>query len=164
MGYAIGTGTTTRLSASITRGVSVHSATTPGAAVDDRIGLEGRAMPDAVWLSWLTAGGRRPNVLIECPEHSIDAMLRHVATWGEPPARHCSVPGALDLPRQGRGTVIVHDVAALTTPQQIALHDWLTTDGGAHQVISLTSSSLQTRVVDGRFLECLYYRLNVIKL
>jgi transcriptional regulator of aromatic amino acid metabolism len=48
--------------------------------------------------------------------------------------------------------------------QQVALYDWLT-DGCEHlQVVSISSVPLLPLVEEGRFLEGLFYRLNVIHL
>lgn len=126
--------------------------------------LDRKHVPDAAWLGWLTSGGYRPNLLIECSEAGLEATLRQVMAWSSPPLCYCGLPGPLQLPQPGAGTLVLHDVAELSTPQQIAVYDWLSADAGGIQVLSLTSASLAARVADGRFLESLYYRLNVIRL
>jgi DNA-binding NtrC family response regulator len=52
----------------------------------------------------------------------------------------------------------------MTLPQQIELYDWLNAGRGAVQMVSVTSKSIWPLVEEGRFLEGLFYRLNVITL
>lgn len=127
-------------------------------------GLERTPVAAAVWMSWLSAGAYRANLLVECPTESADATVAQMMSWAAAPLRFCQLPGPLDLPAVPGGTLVLHDVAALTTGQQVALFDWLTVNAGAVQVVSLTGCSLRDRVADGCFLEGLYYRLNMIKL
>lgn len=118
---------------------------------------------DAFGLVSLLAGSRRPNVLIECPPAAVEATLRQIMACAGRPLRFCRIPGPLDLPRVDSGTLVLHDVAELTTGQQLALYDWLSIGAGRVQVISLAGSPLCERILDGGFLEGLYYRLNVIR-
>ena len=48
--------------------------------------------------------------------------------------------------------------------QQIELHDWLNVSRGAVQVVTVTSQPIWPLVEEGRFLEGLFYRLNVVTL
>jgi Sigma-54 interaction domain len=126
--------------------------------------FEFNALPDDLLLGWLTAQGHRPNVLIECAAAAVDRAMRHVMTWCPLPFRYCALPGTLELPATGKGTLLLKNVAALTLAQQVALYDWLTLGAGETQVVSLSSAPLSRSVEDGEFLEGLYYRLNVIRL
>lgn len=130
-----------------------------------QIGIfEFNELSDGVLLGWLTSGGRRPNVLIECAPGREETAMRHVMTWCALPFRYCALPGALELPDPTRGTLLLKDIAALTLSQQVRLYDWLTLVNGQVQVISLTSAPLVTLVENGEFLEGLLYRLNVIRI
>lgn len=126
--------------------------------------FEFNALSDAVLLGWLTGAGHRPNVLIECSPLSVETAMRHLMTWCALPFRYCALPGALELPRPARGTLLLKEVGSLTLAQQVALYDWLTAYHGQAQVISLTTVSLSRLVEDGEFLEGLLYRLNVVRL
>lgn len=119
---------------------------------------------DPSFLGRLTASVYRPNVLIECSRPTIEAVLRQVTAQSAPPLRFCALPGPVELPTDGIGTLVLQDVAELSRVQQVQLYDWLTERKGMTQVVSLTASSLQARVADGEFLEGLYYRLNVLKI
>lgn len=121
-------------------------------------------LPDALLLGWLAARGHRPNLLIECTPAGADTAMRHLMTWCALPFRYCALPGRLELPTARRGTLLLHDVAQLTLSQQVALYDWLSLDAGDMQVVSIATERLVPLVEDGRFLEGLYYRLNVIRL
>jgi hypothetical protein len=78
-----------------------------------------------------------------------------VATWrpGErpwlPPVARC-------------GTMILHDVGALTLEEQYRLMVWLQETAGGTRVVSTTSAPLLPLVEVGAFLDTLYYRLNTI--
>jgi hypothetical protein len=110
----------------------------------------------------LTGQGKRPNMLVVCSDTDVRAVFERVRDlWGLP-FNVCLLPGPLDLPASGRGTLFLHDIAALTPPQQIILHDWLSTRGREVQVVSTTSSQMLPLVQDGQFLEGLFYRLNTI--
>ena len=78
-----------------------------------------------------------------------------VATWhpGEPPV----------LPPVGEnGTLILHDVGAMSHNNQLQLLDWLERTRGRIQIVSMTSVPLLPRVKTGAFLDTLYYRLNTV--
>ena len=97
------------------------------------------------------AGGMTRNV--------VDMLLRDrdepLATWK---------PGeGLLLPPVARGgTVVLHDVGALSHEYQRHLLDWLDNAAGRTQVISTTSGSLLPQVQSGAFIETLFYRLNTV--
>jgi hypothetical protein len=110
----------------------------------------------------LTGQGRRPNMLVVCSEADVRAVFERVRDLWAPPLSVCLLPGLLDLPASGRGTLFLHDIAALTPPQQITLYDWLSTGGREVQVVSTTSSQMLPLVQAGQFLEGLFYRLNTI--
>jgi hypothetical protein len=69
----------------------------------------------------------------------------------------------LVLPPVARaGTMILHDVDALTLEDQYRLLDWLEQTVGQTQVVSTTAAPLLPCVAAGAFIETLYYRLNMV--
>lgn len=104
----------------------------------------------------------RANVLILCDGVSVDSVVDELSLVQGAEWHRCRLPGTLQLPRAGDGTVLLYDVSQLTLIQQIALSDWLALGRGQARVISISQVSLFERVQDGRFLEGLYYRLNTV--
>ena len=69
----------------------------------------------------------------------------------------------LVLPPAARpGTLILHDVGAMTHVDQAQLLKWLVSASGRTQVISMTAVPLLPRVQGGAFIDTLYYRLNTV--
>ena len=112
----------------------------------------------------LTSRDRRPNLLVDCIAGGAEGVLAQLRELLLGPIHACELPGALELPSGGRGTLLLHDVAALTIAQQVTLFDWLQHRRGAIQVVSVTEERLMGMVCDGRFLEGLFYRLNTISI
>jgi len=112
----------------------------------------------------LTSSDRRPNLMVDCTSGSVDEVLGQLGAICAAPFHYCRLPGGLDLPPDGQGTLLLHDVAAMTIAQQVALFDWLHHRQGAMQVVSVTQKRLMGMVCDGRFLEGLFYRLNTISI
>jgi transcriptional regulator of acetoin/glycerol metabolism len=63
-----------------------------------------------------------------------------------------------------RGALVVHDISALTAPEQDRLLGWLDDPHRRTQVVCTTTEPLFPLVARGLFDETLYYRLNVILL
>lgn len=110
----------------------------------------------------LTRSERRPSLLVRCPTRQREEVVTSLVSWCVAPVHVCRLPGELDLPPRKSGTILLDDVSALTLLQQMDLQDWLEAGGGAIQVVSVTSEPLWPLVTDGRFLEGLFYRLNVV--
>jgi len=97
------------------------------------------------------AGGMTRNV--------VGMLLRDrdepIASWS---------PGErLLLPPVARGgTVVLHEVGALSHDDQLHLLDWLEHAVARTQVISTTSGPLLPLVQTGGFIETLFYRLNTV--
>ncbi len=125
---------------------------------------DGIAFSEEEWLRSLVRGGRRPNLLVLCDGPTASAVALRLSTFCHQPMETRLVPGALHLPDTHRGTLLLRDVSALTLDQQIALYDWMEERWIDMQVISITSRPLLPLVNSGRFLEGLYYRLNVLYL
>jgi hypothetical protein len=122
------------------------------------------SLSDMALLRSLTGLGRRPNLLIVCPERDVPSASDWIRDLLGPPFSLCVLPGPLDLPASGRTTLFLHDIAALTLSQQVTLHDWLSTRGREVQVVSMTGAQMLPLVETGRFLKGLFYRLNTISM
>jgi hypothetical protein len=112
----------------------------------------------------LTSPEFRGNLLVVSAHRATDRILRRLATWCRPPLHVCDLPGALHLPRNARGTLMLSRVEALTIGQQIELYDWLRANGDDVQVVSITEVALSERVHNGDFFEALFYKLNGVQL
>jgi Sigma-54 interaction domain len=66
------------------------------------------------------------------------------------------------LPQLRHGTLVLEDVDRLDLTTQRALLTWLDGCGGRVRVISTANADLFDRVMNGDFLDPLYYRLNTI--
>jgi hypothetical protein len=78
-----------------------------------------------------------------------------ITTWR--PGERLALP-----PAARAGTLILHDVGALTLEEQRRLLEWLQETAGRTRVVSTTSAPLLPLVEDGVFLDTLYYRLNTV--
>src|SRR5947208_16173395 len=119
------------------------------------------SLAEMPFLRSLTTQKRRPNLLVACAEPSVDAAIAQLQTVCAPPTQVCELPGTLELPARARGTILLHDVSALTLRQQLQLFDWMTIRPDV-QIVSITQAPLLTFVQDGLFLEGLFYRLNTV--
>jgi hypothetical protein len=118
---------------------------------------------DTNLLMSLLTKGQRPALLVLCCEGGLHPVVNSMMTWCEPPVHRCDLPGYLDLPLARGGTLVLTNAAALTLEQQVELYDWLDARR-AVQVVSVTSKPIWPLVEQGRFLEGLFYRLNVVTL
>jgi hypothetical protein len=112
-------------------------------------------------LSRLAPAGRQPNLLIVCNERAQPFVTRQAAEWCQAPLYVFRLPGPLNLPASAH-TILLNDVSALTMSQQIQLFDWMTHHVGT-RVVSITSADLPMQILEGGFLEGLYYRLNTVR-
>jgi hypothetical protein len=117
-----------------------------------------------VSLGSLLRHGQRPNVLMQCSDVPVMAAVAALAGLCVHPFRMCLLPGALDLPEWQHGTLLIGDVSRLTQRQQIAMYDWMDRAETRVQIVSMTSVRLLPLVESGRFLEGLFYRLNVVSM
>ena len=105
----------------------------------------------------------RPNLLVvgsaiqnERVLDLICPMLRGSVAWWSPVDR-------LEIPAAAFRTLIVRDVECLTASQQVGFAAWLRRSPDV-QIISMAGMPVFPLVTEGRFLEELYYRLNVLLL
>ncbi len=116
------------------------------------------------WIDSLTSGASRPNLLVSCRDVGLQPVVRRLARMCQSPFLVYEAAGRLQLPQQRVSTLLTYDVAALALAEQIELYDWITLRRPETQVISITSRPLYSLVAEGRFLEGLFYRLNVVHL
>jgi DNA-binding NtrC family response regulator len=69
-----------------------------------------------------------------------------------------------DQPAEHAGTIVLRNIAALTTEDQQRLLDWLTEVSGTTQTLTTSATPLTPSLERGTFLDALYYRLNVLYL
>lgn len=119
---------------------------------------------DRVLMRSLTMAPNRPSLLVMCESIETDSAIASLMKWCEQPFHFCSLPGPLELPSVKKGTLFLKDVSHLTLAQQIALNDWIERGRGDLQIVSATDTRLWPLVETGDFLECLFYRLNLITL
>ena len=106
----------------------------------------------------------RHSVLLEGPRACTDAVLHLLKPdLGEPVTLKRSGP-PLERYTSMRGALVVHDISALTGPEQDRLLGWLDDPHRRTQVVCTTTEPLFPLVARGLFDETLYYRLNVILL
>jgi DNA-binding NtrC family response regulator len=112
---------------------------------------------------WLAFQRPRQHFVVRCEPGRFPTVVAQVAMFGTPPVRSCRLPGRLELPADTRGTLLLHDVAALDITDQIALYDWLGQRATDLRVISVTTAPLAPLVAQGAFLEGLLHRLGAVQ-
>jgi hypothetical protein len=112
---------------------------------------------------FLRLAGHRANVLLTGSDRALAFLLDALHEHLRQPLTWCS-RRMLVLPRGGDGTLLIHDLEALTREQQDRLFDWLTRRTCRTQIVSMSANPLLPRVCAGTFVAGLFYRLNVISL
>ena len=107
---------------------------------------------------------RRLNLLLIGPQGVIQSVLELMMpgfpapiVWWRPGQRLVLPPTS-----SSPGTMILHDVEALTCEEQRRVFEWLEQGMDQRQVISTTSGPLVELVQAGAFSNALYYRLNTV--
>ena len=118
---------------------------------------------EPLFMTSVTLHGRRPNLLVNCAATEVYQVASELVRWCATPVVMCGMPGWLDLPPEHEGTLLITRVEEMTVDQQIGLFDWMTHAHPNVQVISVATTRLDHLVKDGRFLEGLFYRLNVVQ-
>jgi hypothetical protein len=121
------------------------------------------SLSDMPLLRSLAAAKRRPNLLIMCDGALPDAVIDPLQELCAPPFHRIALPGPLDLPAFGPGTLLLDDVSGLTLAQQGVLHDWLNDGRNGLQIVSVTKGPARSFVPNEHFLASLFYRLNIIR-
>jgi hypothetical protein len=109
----------------------------------------------------LCLASAQTNVLLEGPPPQVDTMLAALLPHAMPPLT--TWDGATPLPTELAGTVIVREVNRLDGDQQRQLLRWIQNTDGTGRVIATASGSLFPLVERGKFVDTLYYRLNILR-
>jgi hypothetical protein len=116
------------------------------------------------WLRTIVSQDRHLNVLVTCVDLAVPSAVAEISALCGRRLWTSLVPGILELPEHDGETVVIGDISLLTLRQQLEIYDWLDRFGPTSQVLSFTSAPLWPLVERGRFLECLFYRLNILTL
>ena len=109
---------------------------------------------------WRFLLSSRANVLLEGTDRAIGRVVTVLTPHFRHPVQTCPHWAPPAMP--GEGTLILRDVETLNADEQRQLLHWLEDAGAEVRVISVVSTPLYPLVVEGRFLDTLYYRLNVL--
>ena len=108
-------------------------------------------------------GTPRVNLLLIGIDGGVWSVLRTLLPDLHEPIATWSAGHRLVLPPVSRtGTLILHEVGALSLDDQRRLLEWSERAAGLVQIISTTSTPLLPLVHAGTFVEILYYRLNTV--
>jgi hypothetical protein len=110
-------------------------------------------------------GACHSNCLLIGPDAFADDALVVLGCTFQSPVTSICGNELRELPAtSGPGTVVIRGVSELTDVNQARLVEWLSQAAGRLQVVASSTEPLWPLVQAGRFLESLYYRLNVITL
>jgi hypothetical protein len=104
---------------------------------------------------------RQPNLLIVGHERATQAAMLRILPSLAAPVHSVALPGQLELPDRGAGTLVLHNVVALSHDQQQQLLHWLEERSGTC-VVSTATPDVFADVERGAFSDHLYYRLNIV--
>jgi transcriptional regulator of acetoin/glycerol metabolism len=108
--------------------------------------------------------GARPSLLLNCSDAEVSQVAAELIKRCEAPLHRVSLPGRLDLPSTFHGTLLLTRLEEMSIEQQITLFDWMTRAQCRVQVVSIATTRIDGLVKEGRFLEGLFYRLNIVQL
>jgi len=118
---------------------------------------------DPLVLTSMNLRGSRPNVLVNCADGDLHRVASELARWCGPRVVLSSMPGWLDLPTHADDTLLLTRIEEMSLDQQIGLYDWMTAARPPVQVVSVATTRVDQLVRSGRFLEGLFYRLNMVQ-
>ena len=119
---------------------------------------------DARLRVWLASDRSQRHLIVRCPQPMLGTVTRQITHGVSSPVRYCELPGALHLPFDRSGTLLLFDAARLQIDQQISLFDWLGARRGNIRVVALTTARIDRLVESGLFLEGLFHRLGSVQL
>lgn len=105
---------------------------------------------------------RRPHVLVVGPRASIAPTLAQLRPHLRGPLSHWRPAVASEPPLPATGALIIWDVERLDADQQRRLLTWMDGRGANVQIVSIAERPLFPLVWRKRFLDDLYYRLNMV--
>lgn len=121
------------------------------------------SIADATFLGSFSADPRHPNLLVQCATADIPLLIPRMARLSRGMVRTCMVGSRIVLPDEEPSTLILHDVARLSVPQQVEVMDWIAARTARTQVVSIASVPLRSLVEEGLFLQGLFHRLCVVE-
>jgi hypothetical protein len=116
---------------------------------------------DAEWHALVSS---HSNLLLEGTPAAADRVLRALHPHLDQPLISRRAASPVSLPRDHRGSLVLHDVTTLDGRQQDRVFDWLTETQGRVQVVSTALRPLFPLVERGEFRADLYYRLAVVRI
>jgi transcriptional regulator of acetoin/glycerol metabolism len=119
---------------------------------------------ESLFLTSMDLRGARPSLLVNCSGAEVLQVADELARWCEAPLHRISLPGTLNLPSTFKCTLLLTRIEEMALEQQITLFDWMTRAECRAQVVSIATTRIDGLVGDGRFLEALFYRLNIVQL
>jgi hypothetical protein len=111
---------------------------------------------------WSIFQGAHPHVLLVGPGASAKAAIVRLLPYLRAPVVHWH-PGAVAEPTQpAKGALVIWDVDTLDRIQQRLLLAWMDSHAADVQVISVGERPVFPLVLREKFLDTLYYRLNMV--
>ena len=101
------------------------------------------------------------NLLVIGPPAATRAFIDDLMASLVAPVVYCDGETA-DLPTDGVGSLIIHDVPRLTPANQHRLLEWLNNQSSRRSVIATSIEPFYRNVETGLFSDSLYYRLNTV--
>jgi hypothetical protein len=111
---------------------------------------------------WCLFRVSRPSVLLIGAEPDTDRAIQFITASAVDAIVAWPAADGQPLPGAAAVTLVVQNVASFDAQQQERLHRWLGEQSGAVRVIATSPEPLYALVERQRFLEPLYYRLNVV--
>lgn len=111
---------------------------------------------------WALLRTVQANALLIGPPTAIAESLSELKGILRPPVHTWAPATRVPLPDGACGTLIVQNVGALDSAQQVALLEWLNGRREPVQVLSTSDAHIWPLVEHGAFEQSLYYRLNVM--
>ena len=121
-------------------------------------------IPPSVQRDLSVARITRANILLVGNDRQVSRLVRlAVADFNQAAVVSCR-NGQLRLPSTSlrAGTIVIRDVDALSSDDQVKLCEWLNTRSDRAQVVSTASAPIVPLVDSSLFNDALYYRLNVV--
>jgi hypothetical protein len=104
----------------------------------------------------------RANTLVQGTKSDLDACVLALTPFCPTPVVTPEDPIGTALAAIDKGSVILENVSRFTLEEQREILSWLDLQGCGVRLIATTTERLYDLVEGGRFVDTLYYRLNVI--